>query len=249
MEANRHFTAIVVGDNPEELMKKYDSLSKTEPYIVYEFRKVSKYKENIINGYTSLLKNKDLDEETRFFYTEEIEHIKDCDDIDFYTELTEGLDIDPENGNAVSNVNPNGKYTYCRIGKNLSMPLIDTDGNEVFQAKKCDIQWDKIHLAKKEVYDAAWEMIMGDKKPSNEEEKIIYENMKNRKDYFAFFGTKEKYIMSNTAFWGYAFVDQNGWKEMEDNVDEIGWISSFFDRFIKNLPNDTLITVFECFRQ
>ena len=43
MESNRHFTLVVIGDNPEELVKPYDNNIKVEPYKVYEFAKAKEY--------------------------------------------------------------------------------------------------------------------------------------------------------------------------------------------------------------
>ena len=89
---------------------------------------------------------------------------------------------------------------------------------------------------------------MENRKPVTKEEKLIYENMKNRTEYFKRFGTKENYVTSNTAFWGYAFVDKNGWEELKDSDDQFEWMNNFYDRFIKNLPENSLISVFECYR-
>ena len=48
-----------------------------------------------------------------------------------------------------------------------------------------------MHLHGGEIYEIAWDMVMGNKKPKNEYEKNIYENMKNRTEYFQRFKTKE----------------------------------------------------------
>ena len=73
---------------------------------------------------------------------------------------------------------------------------------------------------------------------------------KNMKDYGAYlkkFGDKETYLVSSTAFWGYAFVsDKVDWQELRDNVNQFEWVSKFYERFIEPLSEDTLITIFEC---
>jgi hypothetical protein len=71
--------------------------------------------------------------------------------------------------------------------------------------------------------------------------------MKNREGYFMKFGTRENYIVTSTAFWGYAFVSENiEWIEMEPHVNQFEWVSNYYDRFIKPLSNDTLLTIYEC---
>ena len=73
--------------------------------------------------------------------------------------------------------------------------------------------------------------------------------MKNRRAYFEHFGNKENYVVSNVAFWGYAFLsEETGWVELEDNMDQVEWVKNFYKRFIEPLDDDTLITVCECIR-
>jgi len=62
---NRHFTAVVVGENPEEIMKKYDSNVKVEPYALYKFSEVKKYKENTLRAYRNVSDNKDMPDSIR----------------------------------------------------------------------------------------------------------------------------------------------------------------------------------------
>ena len=62
-----------------------------------------------------------------------------------------------------------------------------------------------------------------------------------------YFVTKENYVISNTAFWGYAFVsEKTGWMDADDAEDQFAWMSTFYDLYIKNLDDDTLLTIFEC---
>ena len=83
--------------------------------------------------------------------------------------------------------------------------------------------------------------------PNDEHEKVLFENMKNMTSYFKKFETKDNYIVSNTAFWGYAFLsDMNGWLDAENEEDQFAWMSNYYDVFIKNLPEDTLLTIYEC---
>jgi hypothetical protein len=73
--------------------------------------------------------------------------------------------------------------------------------------------------------------------------------MKNRRAYFDNFKNKETYVSWSTSFWGYAFVDQNGWHDIDsEKGEQIEWVNNFYDKFIKNLPENTRISVYECVR-
>lgn len=244
----KHFTTIVVGNNPDELLKKYDLTKKVEPYVVYYFDRVQEYYDRHIRAYTNLVNDKNIPEIYREDYRLELERVKSLTPLDLYVELTEDFEIDENTGNAMCTINPEGKYHICRIGKEMSLPLITLNGDAVFQAKKKDVDWSIVHLGNTEVYSTIWDMVMNGLAPSSEQEKTWYENMKNRTDYFNEMGTKERYIKHNTAFWGYAFVDENGWVEMDDTIDPCDWVGDFYDRFIANLDENSLISVYECVR-
>ena len=248
MEGNKHFTVIVAGENPDSIMEKYDLNKKVEPYIVYKLSEVKQYKENMLKAYRYLSTQENMPKTIRDEYVDRVKDIEQTSDIDFYADLTSNFDIDEETGNAMCDVNPDGRYNICRLGKNLAMPLIDKKDQETFQAYKNEIQWDKIHLANQEIYKTTWEMIMENRKPETDEEKLIYENMKNRIEYFSYFGSKENYVVSNSAFWGYAFVTEDGWFEIPDDIPQMQWVVEFYDKFIKNLSDNTLISVYECVR-
>lgn len=244
----QHFVCIAVGENPETLMGEYDKNKKVEPYVVYKYKDAAKLKEKYVEYYEAILNNKDasksFEEDT---LRETIDELKAMDDIDFYSDLTEGYTLDAKTGDALSTENPNGKWSSYQIGKVFSIPFLTKDGREVFQAKKSDIDWPKIHLAGKDIYERAWDMVMEGSEPTNDYETQIYENMKDKTAYFQKFETKENYIISNTAFWGYAFVsEKTGWIEASETDDQFTWMSNFYDLFIKNLDEDSLLTIYEC---
>lgn len=242
----QHFVCIVAGDNPDELMKPYDRREEEEPYVRYRYKDAAKIKEKYIELYEGILNS---DEKT--IDKEELEDIvndlKEMSVEEFYEELTEGLTIDDETGDAISTENRQGMFSYYEIGKWLSVPFLLKDGKEVFQAKKSDINWDKIHLGGGDIYRRVWEMVMENSAPTTEYEKHIFENMKDKTTYFQKFETKENYVISNTAFWGYAFLsEKTGWVDASDTNDQFVWMAEYYNMFIKNLPNDTLLTIYEC---
>ena len=242
----QHFVCIVAGNNPEELLKKYDkNIKENKPYVVYRFEDAEIIKQYHIQLYEGLLEK--VEGNTKELLKETIEDLKDMSAGEFYEQLTAEYDLDEETGDAISIENKDGKYTYCNIGKALSIPFLTRDGKEVFQAKKSEIEWLKTHLNGGDVYSRVWEMVMENSEPKNDDEKNLFENMKDKVNYFKKFETKENYIISNTAFWGYAFLsEKTGWMDASDCESQFVWMGNYYDLFIKNLPDDTLLTIYEC---
>ncbi len=257
---NRHFKVIVAGDNAEELMLKYDGRTKVAPYVVYEFSKAGEYRQKFIaflENLISEMKEKEPDNEERIALLEsELEEIKNMSDEDYFVDLGSypGFETDEETGNIMTTENPLAKYDAYNIGGRFSLPFIlkekkeNPEDNEVYTAKKGEIDWEAIHLANQYPYEVAWDTTHGIREPENEDEDRIYQNMKNLTVYFSNFENREHYIASNTAFWGYAFVDENGWHEIEPSEKQFDWVINFYDRFIKPLPEDTRLTIYECVR-
>lgn len=244
-----HFIAIVAGENPEKLMAEYNKNLTVAPYVVYYKNDAAKLREEYLKYYKALLdelKKKDDCE----MEIEDIEHIvkviTDETPERFYNALTIPYEKDKK-GNAISNENPNGKWSSYRVGQFMSVPFVNNDGEEKFQERKDNIDWPLVHLNNQDVYRRAWEMVMEGSEPKDEDERVIYENMKNRTVYFSKFKEKENYVISSTAFWGYAFLsEETGWIELEDTMDQFTWMVNYFDQFIKPLKGNTLLTIYEC---
>jgi hypothetical protein len=242
----QHFVCIAAGENPDAVMKPYNKNDEVEPYVKYKFKDAKKIKEKYIEIYEGILNNENetVDKES---LQDIVDDLKDMTVDEFYEDLTDGLEIDEKTGDAISRENIDGKYSYYSLGKLFSIPFLTKDGREVFQARKSEIDWEKIHLSGGEIYKRAWEMVMEESEPTTDYEKTIFENMKDKTTYFDKFETKENYVVSNTAFWGYAFVsDKRGWMGESESDSQFTWMSCFYDMFIKPLPDDTLLTIYEC---
>ena len=55
----------------------------------------------------------------------------------------------------------------------------------------------------------------------------------------------DDFISHNCAYWNYAFLDENGWVDMDAAKDETEWINNFYERFILHLKDDDLVTIYE----
>ena len=232
----RHFVCIVAGENPDSLMKEYDSKSKTTPKVIYRYSDLDKVKQTFISEYEERLKycTNELEEQ---YIKDSIYDLKEMSVDDFAFDLTDSEDryyIDDETGDIMTDCNPNGRWSYFQLGKAFSLPFLTFDGREIFQSLKKDIDWNKIHLSGKRVYERVWEMVMENSTPNDEHEEVLYENMKDKEFYFKKFETKENYVISNTAFWGYAFLsEKTGWIDAEDVEDQFEWMSNFYKDIIK----------------
>lgn len=247
-KGSKVFTTMVVGDNPIELMSKYDMSLEVEPYVKYKYLDAEKMKNNSIKIFNEIVKNPksfNINEYQTDVLNERLVQLKKMTPFEYYSELTKGLFID-DNGNALSTENPNGKWQTSKIGEFFSIPLILNDGTTTHSALNKDINWDKLHMNNTYTYEIVWQLIKEGKKPSSEEEETLFNNMKDNVNYFANFKNVDEYVIHNCAYWNYAYLDKDGWQDMDDDKDYSSWISTFFDKFVTKLnPNDK-ITIFEC---
>ena len=187
-----HFVAIVAGDNPGVLMSPYDKNIETGPQVVYKYADAEKLQQEYIEVYKSIVDSPNIEEGPfKEDAKDKLAIIQSQTAQDFFLDLTDEYDHDPETGNALTTENLDGKWSSYRLGKLFSVPFILKDGREVFQAKKSDVNWELMHLHGSEIYERAWEMVMEGSEPTNDYEKQIYDNMKARTAYFEKFGTKE----------------------------------------------------------
>jgi hypothetical protein len=239
--------AIVAGDNPEVLMSPYDKNIETEPRVVYRYADAGLLRDEYIKVYKSVVSSSSIpDGPFKEDAKDKLAILESQTPQEFYYDLTDEYDHDEKTGDAITKENPEGRCLSYRLGKLFSVPFVLNDGTEAFQARKGDINWELMHLHGGEIYERAWEMVMEGSEPTNDYEKQIYVSMKARTAYFEKFGTKENYVLSNTAFWGYAFVSKNGWMELDDDMDQFVWVRNFYESFIDPLPDDTLLTIYEC---
>lgn len=246
---SRFFSVMCIGNNPKDIMARYDMNATVEPYIKYKYLDAAKYRKTTIDIQNRLLKEFDksgLDERIKNAIEQRLQLLNQMSDFEYYKELTNGLFYDAD-GNALCDQNPNGKWKTCHIGRNFSIPLKTVDGKEVYSASNKDVDWSQMHMAHQDVYAAAWEMVMEGREPQTKEEVTIYHSMGDKQAYFSKFKDKDAYVQYSTAYWNYAYVDeQQGWIDIHSTPNEFDWINGYYDRFVKPLKEDDMVTIFEC---
>ena len=240
---------MVIGNHPEELMEKYSNSLKVKPYVKFKYLDASKLKMNaskILTDITTNPKKYMLNEFQCDYFKERLKSINSMTPFEYYSTITQGLYYD-ENGNALSEENPDGKWDKYNLGKNYSYPLKLNNGEEKYQALNKDIDWDSMHMSQEttRLFEIIWALVIDDDDPSNEEEGKIKEEWKNRKNYLSKFKSADEFVAHNCAYWNYAYLDENDWYDVDVYGDEIKWVSEFYDRFISKLKDDDLVTIFE----
>jgi hypothetical protein len=245
MENYNHFVAIVAGEHPYSLMEEYEDKDIEELHIKYYYKDAATMKAQHIQLAKAILNNVETEYE-KLELEDIIETLENQSIDEFWEDLSDGSELD-EDKNILSLENEQAKMSSFNIGKNLSLPFTLKDGTTVFQARKGDVDWEKMHLHDYDIYIRTWEIAMEGEPPLNDIEKNIKKNMGNMKEYFMFFGDKNTYASHCSAFWGYAFVSEDaGWQDLSYEKNQIEWVNGFYDTYIKPLDDNTLLTIFEC---
>ena len=241
------FTLMVVSEAPEGVIKKYDASLEVEPYIKYYYKDAGKYKKKAIKISQELVDNSDnlgLSQFMKDYFEDKVKYLKKLTDFEYYTTISDGCSFD-QDGNAITRENPNAKWSSCRIGRNLCIPLKLKNGTEVLQAKAGDVDWAKMHMVNVPLYTAAWQLFHKLREPENDEERKIYDNIKNQKRYFEGFDSEEDYVNYSCSYWCYAYADDEKWEDA-DSHKNYEWITSFYDKYVKKLKPNDMITIYEC---
>lgn len=251
-------TLLVIGDNPDERCRQYSADTKVEPYVKFRFDDASSLKQKEIKALETILNSPlvKLTEKQYEVYRNLYLDIKGMDDTEFFERISEGLEIDDKTGNAYSTENPNGRFMYQKCyDKRLretgeespfSNPFKLHNGEKAYSALNKEIDWSKNHMNNTGIYRAAWEICVEGREPENETEEIIKTNMSNRHEYFANFKDVDEYINHSCCFWTNSVItEDNKFYELDYKTSDKEWIKNFFERFIKPLDDNTLLTIYE----
>lgn len=259
MQGNsRPFTLLIIGDYTKEQLDKYNRNIPVEPYLKYEFKDVDKIFNDKLLIYNSILKSDDaaftLDLKKRLHQYLQALNQSENPAFEHYKEITllSGLRVD-EKGDAYSTENINAKFTFFEEGlKSIGMPFYkknDTTDSVYSELKKSEVDWEKIHRKDVDVkyYSRLWDIFMDGQEPTDEEKPIV-ESLQFMPGIIGKFRdkTKEEYVGFYTS-WGCNAVLKDGeWFEVDELEDEFIWFSKFYDKFIKDLPEDVNLLLCEC---
>lgn len=246
---SKFFSVLVVGQAPAALMEQYSLALKVKPYVKYKYLDAEKLKSNASKVLKNIIDNPEkfmLNDYQKDYFKERLKAINGMSTFEYYSTITHGLYYD-ENGDALSEENPKGKWSKYNLGKNFSYPLKLVDGSESYQALAKDVDWDAMHMNSERVrlFELIWALVMDDDDPSTEEEEQLKKIWKTRKTYLSNFKDVDHFVSHNCAYWNYAYLDENGWKDVDDAGDESSWIANFYEKFIEKLKDDDLVTIYE----
>ena len=134
LQINRKYTVLVAGNVN---LKDYDINKKVEPYVVYKYSDRKEIKESIINIYEKYIEN--IPKENSFLkeiLSFKLQEIQEMTDEEYFEYATKDMKYDKKTGDALSTINPKGKYNLLsEADKENAMPLI----GDSFQCKVKDL--------------------------------------------------------------------------------------------------------------
>lgn len=252
-------TVLVIGDNPDELIKKYSADTKVEKYVKYHLDDAGKLRQSYLKLIETVMDSKSLNlsENQRENYKKLYLNVKEMDDFEYYQYITRGCLYNEENGDAYSEDNPDAHYRAERCYEDrlksyneegpFSNPFWLNDATKSYSARFNDICWERIHLFSPEVelYSRAWEIVVDGDEPKNEKEERIKENMNGKLGYFLNFKNKDEYVKHSCSFWCYGVINENGYNEVTYQISDKQWVSEFYDTYIKAIKGNPLLTIYE----
>lgn len=246
------------GEDPDEIAKKYTDEISVKPYV-YMRRDEAETKQmeqlarlHIISA--AIDSNEiNLSERQQQAFKENYWFIHNMTPDEYFDFKTNGLEI--IDNVAYSTANPDAKYRYptcyqSRLDKTgqeaeFSNPFHTKDGGVAYRAYMNDIDWERDHGYNKELYEKAWELCVEDKEPTDVQEQLIKNNMSNRLDYFQQFENKENYVRHSTSFFTYGVATSKEYVGLDFNISDMDWVAQYFDRFIKPIKGNPLLSIYE----
>lgn len=256
-------TVMVVGDNSDTLIKKYDLDTVVEPYVKLKRSEALNAQKKHLSIINSIITSKDviLNDKQLNVYKNLYLDIKDMDEAEYFEYATRGCTYDTESGDAISTVNPNAYYQHSvnpqkRLDATneehdfanpfILKPIEGEEEGEVisYTAKKNEIDWDRMHMYNTTLYERVWELCVEGDSPHNRQEDVIKTNMGNHLEYFDNFANKDEYVFHSCSFWCYGYLDKNGYKELDHTISDKEWVKTYYDRFVKPLKDDDILSLY-----
>lgn len=252
---------LVVGDKPDEIVKKYSADTKVEKHIKMKFDDAGKEKEKHIKLLEAILTDKRIPlTETQYgIYKDMYLNINNMSDFDYFRGMTDGCEYDENTGDALTDENENAYYKYERCQQHrlevtgeegdFSDPFPLKDGAKSYSAHYNEIDWNKIHRNPKtiELNSRVWDLVVNDDEPRNKKEIELKKKLYNRISYFEDnFKTKEEYLNHSSSLWYWGIATDEKYEEINYKVSDMDWVVNFFDNYIKPLEKtNPLLTIYE----
>lgn len=252
-------TILVIGDNHEEIAKKYSNDTKVEKYVKMRLSEADDERLEHMNLIELILTDKRLHftENVRERYKEEYLHLKGLNALDYFKEMTVGCEFDNEDC-AWTDKNPNAHYQYelCHQHRlevtgeegDFSDPFPLKNGEKSYSAHFNEIDWDKLHNNKDKINmcKRVWELAVEDAEPEDEYEEELKEIMGHREKYFQLFNSRDEFVKHSSSLWYWGVATEEKYVEVDYTISDYDWVVNFFDTFIKPLAKtNPLITVYQ----
>ena len=226
---NKQYSVLVAGDVDLSI---YDLTIPVAPYVVYEFNKRNDIRKQAINIYEELIKKLEVDTVNQLICQVmriKLQDMREMTDEEYFEEATKGMMFDDNTGDALSTINPNGKFLT------LSDPTPDTAvplSGDKFICLAGDIVVKNIDKTLIEQYAQQWDSMM-------KMAPMVVDN------YVKTYGDKEAFInvMTEPLFYNAFVSNETGWLEQGDE-NQVQWVLTFRERFINNLPKNTKLRVY-----
>lgn len=226
---NKQYSVLVAGDVN---LSTYDLTIPVAPYVVYEFNKRNDIRKQAINIYEELIKKLEVDTVNQLICQVmriKLQDMREMTDEEYFEEATKGMMFDDNTGDALSTINPNGKFlTLSDPTPDTAVPLF----GDKFICLAGDIVAKNIDKTLIEQYAQQWDGMM-------KMAPMVVEN------YVKTYGNKETFIqmMMEPLFYNAFVSNETGWLEQGDE-NQVQWILTFRERFINNLPKNTKLRVY-----
>ena len=226
---NNTYTVLVAGNVD---LSKYDINKKVTPYVVYEYKNRNEIRKKVIGFYDEYIKSlhaTDSNSVLKNILSMKMQDIIEMTDEEYFDTATNGMMFDEETGNAMTDFNPDGKYSLIEdANKEYAMPLV----GDKFKCKVKDLPPKSVDEKNVKIYEEHWDNVMKYGSSLKEEYKYFYKD-------------KETYVnvMTEPLFYNAFVSDETGWLE-QTPTNQIEWVLTFRENFIDKLDKETDLKVY-----
>lgn len=237
-----HFSVLIIGDNTEDLMAPYDEQLEVPEHVAMTRKEASEKKKEEIKKLKGYVKE---DPDGKVYRIDNVKkkiiELEAMPDEDYFKEKVDWYDKFNKNGEPLTTSNPDGKWDYWGpedflYAKGVKKKVSTTT------AGKAD--WKRYREEALKEAEKSWKQ-------------MVEAHKKNPEMYSETVMNRENFLKDASDFHTYAVVTsdgewhapgQCGWFGMSsDSASEWNkWVKEYFDRFIKDLPPDTKITLVDC---